>query len=329
MRVTAMMMLMTLAAVFAGCEDGKENCPTGFVRIDGVCVPINPDADADADVPIDGETDGDDVEDVNGDGDGVDGVDIVDGADGADIEEEEVFCERPCEEHEDCDDENICTEDYCAPITKCCVYFTETMNYQPCGDDLFCNGVDYCLDGDCFHEDVECTSDNVCTLAECNEVDDMCVYTPAPDGTSCDDGLYCTGEDNVCSGGYCQYRDPCPTFTGNPCTVYECSETEPHCPEVDRPDGQSCADDDPCNGNEFCMGGSCSFVEPSCFDHDPCTQDSCVSGTGECVFTPIGDCTNCTGGDDCDDYDDCTIDYCRNVGGSIECEYFPTLGCTP
>lgn len=235
-------------------------------------------------------------------------------------EAEEPACALPCTIHEDCDDANVCTEDLCNPAEHCCIFFSDGLDYINCGDDLYCNGADYCIDGVCWHGDFECGGDTDCARAVCDEELDMCVVEPFSDGTSCDDGLYCTGEDNVCMSGTCRYADPCAGSTGNPCTYYECFEIEPHCVEREQPDGASCEDGDICNGMELCRGGACSAVVPACFDTDPCTEDVCMPETSACENPPIPGCSDCTGDPTCSDGDRDTTDYCRIVDGEIECE---------
>jgi hypothetical protein len=74
---------------------------------------------------------------------------------------------------------------------------------------------------------------------------------------------------------------------GNPCTEDRCDPVT-GCSHVPAPDGTSCADADPCNGEETCRGGTCSPGPPkSCDDHDRCTVDTCAA-TGECRHDRLG-----------------------------------------
>lgn len=243
-----------------------------------------------------------------------------------DVEEE--TCDHPCEENEDCDDDNPCTEDWCDPMTGTCVWFREGLNYTNCGDDIFCNGLDYCLDGDCIHEEA-CASlptCGVCAMDHCNEELEICeCIVAAYEGTSCDDGFWCTGEDNVCDDtGNCIYEYPCPIFHENPCMQYACNEAGERCDEEPKVDGEQCADDDHCNGIEYCLDGECSASVRACVDGDPCTEDVCIPETGTCrVPAPeIEGCEYCTDPSVCDDGDPWTDDYCWVMfGGDPECEH--------
>jgi hypothetical protein len=331
MRLVAMMTAATiLATMLAACGGEDNRCSPGWIwnEEEGICVPQN--QDGDADVADDGAGEGE------GPGDPGEGVEGIDAQEPGDVEEdgEGQPCDKPCDPmvENSCDDGNVCTWEDCAPITMCCVTYDdpELTNGLACGDDLFCNGSDYCYNFECYTEPLppECDTTNPCTDAECDEVNDVCHSTPKDNGTSCDDGLYCTGENDTCLDGYCPPVNPCPVFTGNACTHYVCYEAEPHCVEEAQADGTPCPDSDVCNGNEFCQAGACTFVEPPCFDSDPCTTDVC-SGTGECAHNPIADCSPCADPTQCDDGNVCSDDYCRVVGGTVECERFWRHGCTP
>ena len=342
-------LILTVAAAAAtatgGCKKDsgdKCDCLPGWTcdPVYNICLPPNTDADADAgDVPVEApDTEG---EGLPPDGEGVvpDDQDTEgngDGDAGGDTEEEEFVCDKPCEEHTECDDGNPCTEDWCAPVTKCCTYFTEGLNYTNCGDELFCNGADYCLDGTCTHEDVECGGgDSLCSDMACEEGplpgEGSCTATPKADGTGCDDGLYCTGPDNECQDGNCQYSYPCTDIPANPCMMNNCYEDTPHCRQESKLDGEPCPDSDMCNGSEYCEDGACTKVVPPCIDGDPCTIDECIPATSDCKVPPdvIANCTDCTGDAFCDDANPCTTDYCRDVLAVKSCDHIFIPRCVP
>ncbi len=91
--------------------------------------------------------------------------------------------------------------------------------------------------------------------------------------------------------------DPEQCDDGNPCTFDYCKDGQ--CVFPNKPPGTSCADDDPCNGEEMCDGeGHCAPQEPmDCSDDDPCTADGCDSETGECTHEAVDGC--CTDDDQC------------------------------
>jgi len=73
-----------------------------------------------------------------------------------------------------------------------------------------------------------------------------------PDGTPCDDGLFCTtGE--TCQGGTCRSGFPLPCDDGIGCTIDQCDEIANAC--VYTTDDSVCSDGDCVNGEEVCVVG--------------------------------------------------------------------------
>jgi hypothetical protein len=351
-RTTILLAVVFIAAAW-GCGDKKKSCDClpSEICVSGECIPLGDAVDDGIEDLVEEPAGDDSIEDVASDEPVVEGEvqeedgggdvpDLTDGEGDDDADEdagdaaEEVElppCDTVrCSTAGECGDGNVCSEDWCDPYTACCIYFTDTMNFYPCSDGVFCNGGEYCLDGECTSEPLICEGETACAVATCDEDADACVYAPKPDGTPCDDGLRCTGDNNVCAGGLCDITDPCPEDPGT-CLINNCYETGRMCRGEDAPDGTVCADEDPCNGTEYCHNARCNRVVPPCFDGDPCTVDACDPDTGECPLEPavIEDCTDCTGDPDCADWNECTLDYCRNVGGEIECEHVFNPMCPP
>jgi len=117
------------------------------------------------------------------------------------------------------------------------------------------NALDVCAlsaDGALCDDRQPCTANDKC-------LNRKCVGTLVADHTACTDGNVCTGPDE-CLGGICV----------GPALV----------------DGTVCTDDDPCTDPDTCQQGLCRSGAPlTCDDHDVCTLDTCVAGTG-CVFSP-------------------------------------------
>ena len=131
----------------------------------------------------------------------------------------------------------------------------------------------------------------------------------AVDGTPCDDGIFCNGED-TCSGGSCSVHagNPCSGPDGDANCSESCDEGTDACTAAD-PDGSACDDGLLCTAEETCSSGSCATGAPlDCNDGDPCTIDSCNEISG-CVNSPDPVCT----------------------ASSFTAEYFsnPTLSGTP
>jgi len=198
--------------------------------------------------------------------------------------------EGECQDDEDCDDSDLCTDDSCDPATGC---VHTPIN---CDDGNACT-TDVCdpLEG-CVHTPVYCDDGVACTVDSCDPATG-CVNTP--DDTLCDDG-------NACSDGSCDPATGC-VFApitcddGNACTEDSC---DPATGCVFAPitcdDGNSCTDDgcDPATG--------CVFAPITCDDGNACTNDSCDPATG-CVSVPIT----------CDDGNACTNDSCDPATGCV------------
>ena len=73
-----------------------------------------------------------------------------------------------------------------------------------CDDGSPCNGTETCSDGFCVHHDpIDCSHlDDVCTRGSCDHSSGECLSVPRQDGTTCDDGAWCT-EYDACTAGVC------------------------------------------------------------------------------------------------------------------------------
>ena len=119
-----------------------------------------------------------------------------------------------------------------------------------------------------------CNDNNACTTDVCvgnGTSATFCRNTPAPSGTSCDDGQICNGVATCDGFGACQ-------------------------PGSNAEAGTSCADGDACNGDEACNGfGSClGGTPPDVNDRNACTTDACDPATGV-SHVPVDDGTTCSG----------------------------------
>jgi serine protease len=106
-----------------------------------------------------------------------------------------------------------------------------------CDDGLYCNGAEACVAGTCkTGTAVECSAlSNQCNDGVCDETLDSCVAQPKPNGTSCDDGLYCnvgeTCQAGACTGGSARSCDDGKTCTTDSCNedLDKCENTWPAC----------------------------------------------------------------------------------------------------
>jgi hypothetical protein len=195
----------------------------------------------------------------------------------------------------------------------------------------FCSGAVQCDSGYCV--------DGVCCTTPCNGVCQACNLSgngtcqTVPNGYECADSDLCDGTE-VCQNGQCVDGQPLQCANANACTVDYCDPVE-GCKHDPLLDGTSCADGNPCNGDETCLRGNCAVGDTKdCDDHNLCTVDSCDPASG-CQHEALPDRTGCGGGqcgsgtcfggecqfDDpaqCDDEDPCTQDWCEPANG---CQY--------
>jgi len=109
-------------------------------------------------------------------------------------------------------------------------YFTPpepecTVN-EDCNDGLFCNGVETCVSGFCQSgTPVDCSDlGDQCNDGVCDEGQDKCITQAKTDGTSCEDGLFCT-ENDYCSSGTCLSDTSKTCDDSENCTTDSCNLT--------------------------------------------------------------------------------------------------------
>lgn len=227
----------------------------------------------DGDGVADGDGDDGALPDAStGDGDAMDDLDAGDDDAGTDGD-----AAMPCDLSDpDCD---VCEPDSVTCIDGMAVHCNERGKVEARKD---CGArVDDCQVG-------HCTNDVGCTMEA------------QPDGTTCNEGRFCTGA-GACKRGVCGGIDTrdCRVFDG-PCTVGRCSEDLGKCQAEPHNQGMSCGNRSTCNDG-LCTGG-CEGADcaPSC--------DADVSGCKlDCAAT-----ANCT--PLCKSGGTCALD-CTSVGG--------------
>ncbi len=226
-----------------------------------------------------------------------------------------------------------------------------------CDDGLWCNGSETCAGDSCVHQDapcsddgLECTNtcdedqdlcntlldgycliDGVCRLANEQKADNqclMCIPEVSPEawssneGASCDDGLWCDGNE-VCADGVCVHQQPPCVDDGLDCTDV-CDESARECNKLLAGwclIGGDCYTDGEVNVNNSCQ--ACLAQQDAehwsnddglaCSDNNSCTgPDTCISGV--CRGEAISGC--CSKDQDCDDGNDCTEDVCNTDDGT-------------
>jgi hypothetical protein len=131
-------------------------------------------------------------------------------------------------------------------------------------------------------------------MAVCNEGQYLgtvgaCVVIESPEGTECDDGLFCTTQDACDGKGTCVGGPPNDCgMTAPPCSVMLCDETFQTCDPIPADDGTACTPTDLCQVNGACKAGECVGAPKDC-TFSPlteCNSVACNPATGKCEGTP-------------------------------------------
>lgn len=136
-------------------------------------------------------------------------------------------------------------------------------------------------------DDQDCSSDDPCRIALCDQFSGKCILASVPDFTPCGVASVCD-LGGVCREGVC-IRKPIDCDDKNPCTVDSCDEARGGCVHEGRTDipsiGHStCDDQNPCTPLDICQEGVCVGIVNIC----PCDSDL------ECVDKDDGDLCNGT-----------------------------------
>lgn len=169
-----------------------------------------------------------------------------------------------------------------------------------------------------------------CKESVCNTQTGMCELMDLPDGSACEDGLFCT-IDETCSAGVCEPGGAYECTGMDDCTVSTCSEDANGCVDAPKPNGTSCTSSDPCIANAICQNGACLGAPKDC--SATAVQDECHVAVcdpmqgGQCVPVIGNNGQACTTfGDPCMVQKTCDQGQC--LGGiPKDCSAF-TVGCT-
>ena len=214
-----------------------------------------------------------------------------------------------------CDDGNACTTDACDVKTGC----TFSDNTAACTDGNACTVSDLCGDGKCVAgQSTVCSDDNACTEDKCDAKSGACVFLP--NAVTCDDGNALTLGD-TCSAGQCVGSPGCGCTVDaecddkNPCTKDVC--TSGCCVAAALSAGVTCTDGNSCTQDDVCDGGSCiSGAKLACDDGNVCTDDACLPGIG-CSHTP--NLAKCDDGVACSSADVCKAGTCTSTLSACSC----------
>jgi len=261
----------------------------------------------------------------------------------------------PCGQDSDCvEDELPCTTVRCNQASGWCEWPVDSGNCLIAG---LCYGDgDTSLGNDCLVCDsltsvdawtpaligTACgdDSDTICTDPDTCDGSGTCLPNHAPDGTSCEDDLFCNGAD-ACSNGACASPgDPCdPGWVCNEDSdVCECDDAG-DCDDGDSCTADSCVDGscvhsaiDPCCGDGTCGGGeTCSSCPQDCGScPEPCPNGTCGPGEDpcncpqDCGQPPTSEVLGSTCDDDldndCDGQMDCDDEDCQECTEDFDCD---------
>ncbi len=202
----------------------------------------------------------------------------------------------PCGDGGYCDGMGACVECIdagdCPPASACHVAVCENNACgvepadmgTPCSDGLFCTATDQCnAAGTCVGTVNPCAGadgDSDCSET-CDEAANACSGND-PNGSPCDDGMYCTTSSSCSAGACVGSGDPCPGPDGDADCSESCDETADAC-TGDDPAGTSCDDGLACTTTDVCGGGSCTGEPVVCVDPQACFESCDGCGDAECT----------------------------------------------
>jgi hypothetical protein len=170
----------------------------------------------------------------------------------------------------------------------------------------------------------------VCTVSQCNEESGNCEVVPDEDGTSCEDGQFCTADDS-CQDGLCVAGPPndCNLALGD-CEAAVCNEQAKQCDAVPKQNGVGCTNSaNLCLLAPTCQNGQCVGAENDCFYApvpDECHVAVCNPQNGKCEPQPGNDGAGCTDPNDlCTLAKTCAAGACQG-GSAKDCSAL-TQGC--
>ncbi len=170
---------------------------------------------------------------------------------------------------------------------------------EDCVDELYCNGAETCMSGFCQSgTPVDCSGlGDQCNDGVCDEELDACTTQAKIDGTSCEDGLFCT-ENDYCSAGTCLSDTTKTCDDDEGCTTDSCNEdmdtcnnTWPTCdllssdgccgPECTSETDADCVAGEVC-GDEYCDGRALGEDCRTCPADCPSGEKGVCCGDGKC-----------------------------------------------
>jgi len=171
-----------------------------------------------------------------------------------------------------------------------------------------------------------------CFKSVCNETTKTCEVVADDDGTSCDDGLFCTVDD-TCKDGMCVGggQNDCSLMPAD-CEDVTCDEASKSCGTTPKTQGAACiVQGDLCKVNATCQNGLCIGSDKDCFFApvpNKCYTAICNSQNGMCEPQPdaMKDGDPCVDPMDlCTENKTCSAGMCKG-GTAKDCSSL-TVGC--
>ena len=175
-------------------------------------------------------------------------------------------CEAICEQNSDCP--NKCVDEVFFDSGVCLGDCTCDYSTQNCNDlDNWYNtskkqwiNINQCNEKEQQEQEYR---DYSCTLSGCDYTVTDYIWIDTgetgykDDGTACDDGLFCTVDDQ-CIAGTCEGTAMDCSYLSDQCNIGECNETLSSCVAEPVNEGQACDDGEFCNVGETCQLGVCT-----------------------------------------------------------------------
>lgn len=278
----------------------------------------------------------------------------------------------PCQFNSTCTGFSTLCNDFYSPVNSACHYDANRCYTDRClstgvglattctrgplinyDDGLYCNGIETCNPSTGLKVSgtpIICNDNTSCTNEACSNALAACVYTPVQnsqgpcglgvgacslgshtcDGNGSTPILACVGSvdpvaeicgnsiDDNCNGQIDEYCTPTFCNTTQDClnqlTLGDCVSATcilGQCNVVNKPFGTQCSDGIRCTTHDQCNGvGSCTSIPLVCDDFNDCTFDYCDEAFGWCVFDGTA-----YEGDFCATTDACSINsQCSNQG---------------
>jgi len=207
----------------------------------------------------------------------------------------------------------------CDTTDACCDGCLPINNGGFCSDGNRCTRNDICQNGQCAGSPATCVALDQCHKAGvCNPLTGLCSNPAKLNGTTCNDGSLCTGDD-ACQDGQCVGAPVTCTAVSQCHEPGTCNPLTGLCSNPQRDNGASCNDGNLCTGFDKCKDGVCVGAATRCTALDQCHEPgTCNPATGACSNPRKDDGDMCDDGDLCTRNDQCQSGVCES-GNPVQC----------